>query len=41
MEIVYTKRPNMERITPVELANAFIEDQVAKVRAQVGSDKVL
>ena len=41
MEIVYTKRPNMERITTVELANAFIEDQVAKVRAQVGSDKVL
>ncbi len=41
MEIVYTKRPNMERITTVELANAFIDDQVAKVRAQVGSDKVL
>ena len=31
----------MERITTVELANAFIEEQVAAVRAQVGSKKVL
>ena len=41
MEIVYTKRPEMERITTVALANAFIDDQVAKIRAQVGEDKVL
>ena len=26
MDIVYTKRPEMERITTIELANAFIED---------------
>ena len=31
----------MERITTAELANAFIDDQVAKVRAQVGDKKVL
>ncbi len=41
MEIVYTKRPEMERITTIELANAFIDDQVAKIRAQVGNGKVL
>ncbi len=41
MEIVYTKRPDMERITTIELANAFIDDQVAKIRAQVGGDTVL
>ncbi len=36
------KRPEtMERITTVELANAFIDEQVAAVRAQVGTDKVL
>ena len=36
------KRPEtMERITTVELANAFIEEQVAAVRAQVGDGKVL
>ncbi len=36
------KRPEtMERITTVELANAFIEEQVAAVRAQVGDKKVL
>ena len=40
MEIV--KRPNdMARITTVELANAFIDEQVAAVRAQVGDKKVL
>jgi GMP synthase (glutamine-hydrolysing) len=31
----------MERITNVELANAFIDEQVAAVRAQVGDKKVL
>lgn len=41
MEIVYSKRPDMERITTVELANAFIDEQVAKIRAQVGDGKVL
>ena len=32
---------NMQRITTPELANAFIEEQVAAVRAQVGDKKVL
>ena len=32
---------SMARITNFELANAFIEEQVAKVRAQVGDNKVL
>ena len=41
MEIVYTKRPQMERITTIELANAFIDEQVALVRKQVGDNKVL
>jgi len=37
-----TKRPeNMERITTKALADAFIEEQVAAVRAQVGDKKVL
>ena len=31
----------MERITTPELANAFIEEQVKEVRAQVGDKKVL
>ena len=36
------KRPdNMERITTVELANAFIDEQVKLVREQVGDKKVL
>jgi len=36
------KRPEtMERITNFELANAFIDEQVAAVRAQVGDKKVL
>ncbi|MBQ8538002.1 MAG: glutamine-hydrolyzing GMP synthase, partial [Clostridia bacterium] len=36
------KRPEtMARITTPELANAFIEEQVAAVRAQVGDGKVL
>ncbi|MBQ8620672.1 MAG: glutamine-hydrolyzing GMP synthase subunit GuaA, partial [Clostridia bacterium] len=32
---------SMARITTMELANAFIEEQVAAVRAQVGDKKVL
>ncbi len=32
---------SMQRITTPELAQAFIEEQVAAVRAQVGSGKVL
>ena len=40
MEII--KRPDdMQRITTKELANAFIDEQVEKVRAQVGDKKVL
>lgn len=36
------KRPDsMERITTPELANKFIDEQVEKVRAQVGDKKVL
>ncbi len=36
------KRPeNMKRITTMELANAFIEEQVALVKEQVGDKKVL
>ena len=36
------KRPDdMARITTIEQANAFIEEQVAAVRAQVGDKKVL
>ena len=37
-----SKRPeNMVRITTAELANTFIEEQVALVRQQVGDKKVL
>ena len=37
-----TKRPDdMKRIDNIELANAFIEEQIAAVRAQVGDKKVL
>ena len=32
---------DMQRITTPELANAFIEEQIAEVRAQVGDKKVL
>ena len=32
---------SMARITTPELANAFIEEQIAEVRAQVGDKKVL
>ena len=36
------KRPDsMERITTKALADAFIEEQIAAVRAQVGDKKVL
>ena len=36
------RRPeNMERITNFELANAFIDEQVEAIRAQVGDKKVL
>ncbi|MBE6754208.1 MAG: glutamine-hydrolyzing GMP synthase [Ruminococcaceae bacterium] len=36
------KRPeSMERITTVELANAFIDEQIAALREQIGSKKVL
>ena len=36
------KRPEtMERITTVELANAFIDEQVELIRKQVGDKKVL
>ena len=36
------KRPeSMERITNFELANKFIDEQIAQVRAQVGDKKVL
>ena len=36
------KRPeNMERITNLELANAFIEQQIKEVRTQVGNKQVL
>ncbi len=31
----------MQRITTIELANAFIEEQVSQIRAQVGNEKVL
>ncbi len=40
MEII--KRPDsMQRITTIELANAFIDEQIKEVRAQVGDKKVL
>ncbi|MBR0535215.1 MAG: glutamine-hydrolyzing GMP synthase [Clostridia bacterium] len=40
MELI--KRPDdMKRINTIELANAFIDEQVAAVRAQVGDKKVL
>ena len=40
--MAYTVRPeSMERITTPELAKAFIDEQVAEIRAQVGDKKVL
>ena len=42
MEMEKNVRPeSFERITTFEQANAFIEEEVAKVRAQVGDKKVL
>ena len=36
------KRPeNMERITTLELANKFIDEQVKLIKEQVGNKKVL
>ena len=35
------KRPEMERITTPELAQAFIDEQIAAVKTQVGDGKVL
>jgi len=36
------KRPeNMQRITTLELAQAFIDEQIAELRAQIGDKKVL
>ena len=32
---------SMKRITTEELANAFIEEQIAEIKAQVGDKKVL
>lgn len=41
-EVEIIKRPeSMERITTKALADAFIEEQIAEIRAQVGDDKVL
>ncbi|MBQ7874770.1 MAG: glutamine-hydrolyzing GMP synthase [Oscillospiraceae bacterium] len=36
-----TRPENMERITTPELAEAFIEEQLAELRAQIGDKKVL
>ncbi len=36
-----TRPETMARITNFELANAFIEEQIAEIRAQVGDKKVL
>ena len=38
---ILTRPENMQRITTVELAEKFIAEQVADVRAQVGNKKVL
>ena len=35
------RNPNMERITNAQLADAFIEEQIAAIRKQVGKNKVL
>ncbi len=37
----YVRPESLERITTIEQANAFIEEEVAKIRAQVGDKKVL
>ena len=36
-----TRPAEMQRITTPELAKAFIDEQIAEVRAQVGNKKVL
>ncbi|MBR1757096.1 MAG: glutamine-hydrolyzing GMP synthase [Lachnospiraceae bacterium] len=42
MSEINVRRPdNMERITTEALANAFIEEQIASLRAQIGDGKVL
>ncbi len=41
MELLNKRPDTMERITTPELARAFIDEQVAQVRAQVGDKKVL
>ena len=41
MELLNKRPDTMERITTPELAKAFIDEQVAAVRAQVGDKKVL
>ncbi len=41
MEQIAVRPENMERITTKALADKFIEEQVAEVRAQVGDKKVL
>ncbi len=38
---ILVRPDNMERITTPELAAAFIEEQIADIRAQVGDKKVL
>ena len=40
--MAYDRRPeNMKRITTPELANAFIDEQIADMKAQIGDKKVL
>lgn len=42
MNVTEIRRPaDMERITTPELAQAFIEEQVALIKEQVGDKKVL
>lgn len=42
MNVAEIRRPaDMERITTPELAKAFIDEQVALIREQVGDKKVL
>ena len=41
MELLNKRPDDMQRITTPELAKAFIDEQVAQVRAQVGDKKVL
>ena len=42
MNVTEIRRPaNMERITTPELAQTFIEEQIALIKEQVGDKKVL